>query len=69
MLPPFELGVKGVLLANLASNISCTTQPFIPDNLREFYFEQTFKVKSPQVNLDSLDSKNTEIIENGEFIF
>lgn len=69
MLPPFEMGVKGVLLANLASNISCTTQPFIPDNLREFYFEQTFKVKSPQVNLDSLDSKNTEIIENGEFIF
>ena len=47
MLPPFEVGVKGILLANLASNISCTTQPFIPDNLREFYFEQTFKVKSP----------------------
>lgn len=69
MLPPFEMGVKGVLLANLASNISCTTQPFIPDNLREFYFEQTFKVKSPQVYLDLPDSKNKEIIENGEFIF
>ena len=69
MLPPFEVGVKGVLLANLASNISCTTQPLIPDNLREFYFEQTFKVKSPQIYLDSQNSKNTEIIENGEFIF
>lgn len=69
MLPPFEMGVKGVLLANLASNISCTTQPFIPDNLREFYFEQTFKVKSPQIYLDSQNTKNKEIIENGEFIF
>ena len=69
MLPPFEAGVKGVLLANLASNISCTTQPLIPDNLREFYFEQTFKVKSPQIYLDLQNSKNTEIIENGEFIF
>lgn len=70
MLPGIELGVKGVLLSNLTSALSCTTSPIIPDNLRQSYYRETFKVKSNVANNDgNYIWDKMKNIKDAEFIF
>jgi len=81
-MPALEIGVKGVLLSNLMSCISCSTNPFIPDDLRELFYIETFKLGTPTMKVNGKffegdDEKDTDDKEKktkvelqwGEFSF
>ena len=60
-LPAIEVGVKGIILANLTQCLSCSTHPFIPDYMRSMYYKETFNVSAP-----TLETKVVEKTVEGE---
>ena len=82
-LPAIEVGVKGIILANLTQCLSCSTHPFIPDYMRSMYYKETFNVSAPTLETkvvektvegEGEDDKKTKkkvefILNKGEFSF
>lgn len=68
VLPALELGVKGALITNLMSSISCNSNPMIPNELREFFFNESFSFdpnKLVSIMSTVASSGTTGIVEGG----
>lgn len=67
-LPAIELGVKGVLLTNLTKCLSCSTNPFIPNEFRTMYYKSTFNMQPPSLEFKENENydKNRQQSSDGD---
>jgi len=64
-LPAFEAAVKAYLLANIKTSISCGSDPIIPDDMREFYYDSNYTLYRVQYFNTKVQSDwvNSKVIE------